>query len=36
MTKLDKKVAKPNNLEILGHCMHDSGVDLGQNTQYGD
>ena len=35
LTKFEKKVTKPNNLEILGYCMYDSGVELGQNTQYG-
>lgn len=36
LTKFDKKVPKPNNLEILGHCMYESGNDLGQNTLYGN
>lgn len=36
LTKLDKKIAKPNNLEILGHCFYDSGMELGQSTQYGN
>jgi endophilin-B len=35
LTKLDKKPMKPNNLEILGFCLKDSGQDIGSNTQYG-
>jgi hypothetical protein len=35
LTKLDKKPMKPNNLETLGHCLRESGQEIGSATQYG-
>jgi hypothetical protein len=36
MSKLDRKVSKPNNLETLGQCFIESGHEVGLNHQYGN
>lgn len=35
LSKLDRKVTKLNNLELLGQCFVESGQDIGLNYQYG-
>lgn len=36
LTRLDRKQPKPNNLEVLGHCLTDAGLEIGQSFQYGN
>ena len=36
LTKLDRKVAKPNNLEVLGHCLIDASHEIGNIHPYGN
>ncbi|CAF0859068.1 unnamed protein product [Brachionus calyciflorus] len=35
LTKLDRKVPKPNNLELLGNCFVEAGNEIGNSYQYG-
>lgn len=36
LTKLDRKMPKPNNLEILGQCFVESGHEIGNIHPYGN
>lgn len=36
LSKIDRRVTKPNNLELLGQCFEESGQEIGLNHQYGN
>lgn len=36
MTKLDRKISKPNNLEILGHTFAEASQEIGTQHPYGN
>lgn len=36
LSKLDRKVPKPNNLEILGHCLVEASHEIGNLHPYGN
>lgn len=35
LSKLDRRMPKPNNLEILGHTFIEAGHEIGHSYQYG-
>jgi endophilin-B len=36
MTKLDRKISKPNNLEILGYSFVEASQEIGNQHPYGN